>query len=359
MALTEWLLLGGAIWALKSISDKDNAKREAEYQEYLAEYKKEKAERSRLEKIEKIRRSVPCNFNEGISYDEFCQIVNKAKKRIKRIKNIQIDGATVLCTAESQTGYSTWDFYVDFNDWGHITGVFWRNSDNTDSNIPKHFEDIVSSEINDLLHSRKVIRNSFANLVYSNMNKTTMSVLGTSYKPKPLKGIFSRKHYINTSISSATLANEHIYIVLSILKNNGFINIKSIPVKDIDSSNNYYVHQVACVTIDNLEQFTVGTSFQNDAEVIIYYHDKREITSHFSGRIFKNQNCFDVEKQLRSLGFSNISLKPMKDLVTGWLSKEYNVCKVYFNGNEENTFKKNEVYKYDKHIVIKYHSFKK
>lgn len=359
MALSNWLLLGGALWVIKSISNKSDKELNNEHQKYLNEFEKSKHNKGRLEKIEKARRNTPCNFNEGISNEEFNQIIYKAQKRIKRIKKVEINNATIMCTVESQTGYSTWNFYVDFNDWGHITGVFWRSSDNIDSNIPKYFEEMVSSEICELLHSRNAVRMSFANLVYSNLNKTTMSSFGTSYKPKPLKEFFSKKHYINTLVNSSMLTNEHIYVVLSILKSNGFINIKSLPIKDINTASNNYIYQVAYVSINGYNQIQAGTNIQDNTEIIIYYHDKQEITTSFSGKTFKRQNCYDVEKQLRTLGFSNITLKPMKDLSVGWLNKEGMVSKVYFKGNEESTFQKNEIYEYDKPIVIKYHSFKK
>lgn len=351
-------LLNEAIWTLKSTFDEENKSQYAEHKEYLAEFKRTEAKNMRLH-LEESRKSIPCNFNEEISFDEFCQIIYKTKKRIRRIKNIHIEGATVLCTVESQTGYSTWDFYVDFNDWGHITGEAWRKSDNLDSNIPKCFENIVSTQITELLLSRNAISGSFSNLVYSNLNETAMLSLGTSYKPKPFREVFMKKRYANVFIGSDSLKNEHIYIILSILKSNGFVNIKSVPIKDINSKSNNYIQQVAYVTIDGTNQFQAGTRFQNDVEVVIYYHEKQEITAHFSGKIFKNQNCYDVENQLHALGFSNITLNPMKDLVTGWIRKEYNVYKVFLEGKEENTFRKNKAYKFDINITIKYHSFKK
>lgn len=55
------------------------------------------------------------------------------------------------CIVQSQSGISEWEFWVDFNDYGHITGRFWWHTDNSDSNIPEKFGDIISSFINDIL----------------------------------------------------------------------------------------------------------------------------------------------------------------------------------------------------------------
>lgn len=83
------------------------------------------------------RKNTPCQFNDGISYEDFTHIVKSSKKHIKRIKETFVDKAVVYCKVESQTGCSDWNFQVDFNDWGHLTGTYWKTSENSDSNIPK------------------------------------------------------------------------------------------------------------------------------------------------------------------------------------------------------------------------------
>ena len=48
MSLSGWLLLGGALWAIKSITNKDNEKSNAEHQNHLEELEKFEIEKNRL-----------------------------------------------------------------------------------------------------------------------------------------------------------------------------------------------------------------------------------------------------------------------------------------------------------------------
>lgn len=85
---------------------------------------------------EKRRKSICCSFNDGISQNEFNDIVCLSIKNIKRLSETHIDGAILYGTVLSKSGISTWRFSIDFNDYGHITGRYWVSSDNNDSDIP-------------------------------------------------------------------------------------------------------------------------------------------------------------------------------------------------------------------------------
>ena len=47
----------------------------------------------------------------------------------------------------SQSGLTSCDFEIDFNDYWHITGKYWISSENPESSIPKH----ITQNICDLL----------------------------------------------------------------------------------------------------------------------------------------------------------------------------------------------------------------
>ncbi len=96
---------------------------------------------------ERRRRATPCKFRDGISSSEFNRIARKSAKYIKRIINLSIDGPVVSGTVRSQSGTSEWDFSIDFNDYGHITGKYWLSTDNHDSNIPAKLAENISSMI--------------------------------------------------------------------------------------------------------------------------------------------------------------------------------------------------------------------
>lgn len=89
---------------------------------------------------EKRRKNCVVNFDDGISEEEFRNIAYKALKRIKKKKiEISFDGAIIYGRVLSQSGLSTWNFSIDFNDYGHITGRCWVYSGNRDSNIPDSY----------------------------------------------------------------------------------------------------------------------------------------------------------------------------------------------------------------------------
>ena len=59
--------------------------------------------------------------------------------------------------------------------------------------------------------------------------------------------------------------------------------------------------------------------------------------------------------QLLDLGFVNISLNPIRDLVTGWIIKNGMIEKVIIKGDTD--YQIGSIFKYDVPIVIEYHTF--
>ena len=56
---------------------------------------------------------------------------------------------------------------------------------------------------------------------------------------------------------------------------------------------------------------------------------------------FRKQNYIMVEKQLQRMGFSNISERKIKDLVTGWMIKDGSVEEIFIiNGGKESLYAK-------------------
>ena len=103
---------------------------------------------------EKERKTIPCVYSDKLTEEDFCDIAVAAIKRIKKkITSFEVCGAVVFCTVESQTGLSKWDFRIDFNDYGEITGKYWIWSENEDSLIPKHIAQNMKKKIVDLLDS--------------------------------------------------------------------------------------------------------------------------------------------------------------------------------------------------------------
>ena len=55
--------------------------------------------------------------------------------------------SVVHIRVESQTGNSTWNCRIDFNDHGKISGKYVISSDNDQSSIPEHVADKIADEI--------------------------------------------------------------------------------------------------------------------------------------------------------------------------------------------------------------------
>lgn len=111
---------------------------------------------------EKERKSTKFILPEFLSEGEFEDIARNAAKRIKRIKYVFIDGATVECSVVSMSKITSWSFTLDFNDYGKLTGKYWTFSENEDSKIPKAVADIMVEEfkkrgINDECYKKKGI----------------------------------------------------------------------------------------------------------------------------------------------------------------------------------------------------------
>ena len=64
----------------------------------------------------------------------------------------------------------------------------------------------------------------------------------------------------------------------------------------------------------------------------------------------------EVEEKFENMGFTNIKCIPKEDLITGWINKEGETDKITINNNDQ--FKKDEIFSEDAEVIITYHSFK-
>lgn len=97
---------------------------------------------------ERKRKNTPCNFNDKITEDEFKSIVEVACNSIKRVIEVSVEGPIVNAAVRSQSGISNWQFKIDFNDYGNITGKYWLTNENSDSQIPSVAAERIKEEIN-------------------------------------------------------------------------------------------------------------------------------------------------------------------------------------------------------------------
>ena len=201
---------------------------------------------------------------------------------------------------------------------------------------------------------------------YVNVNAATLEQLYDNYTIIPSKGsiFFKRmkaklfnKKCISIEASSSDMVGKNVDYVQARLFNNGFKNIKIIPVKDIYIHTNKTVGEVGQVVINGNSQFEKNDSIQYDAEIVISFHVKREIEFPFSPKDIRNRDYIEIVKQLNDLGFTQIYIKENADLITGWIKKDKSIERVTVKNDE--TYKKGTKYDYDIDIKIDYHTFPK
>ena len=115
--------------------------------------KRNKQRRLQEQAEEERRKNTPCHFVDGISENAFSRIVKRSSKRFRRLKVTRIDGAVIYLEYYSQSGLSSYNAVIDFNDYGHITGRYWLENENEDSNLPTAFADYLSKQLIEKLES--------------------------------------------------------------------------------------------------------------------------------------------------------------------------------------------------------------
>ena len=173
---------------------------------------------------------------------------------------------------------------------------------------------------------------------------------------KRLKAFLFNKKKIKLDNSVNDLVGNKIENVVEILKETGFNNYKTVPIKDIYIDNNFFVGEVQEVIINGQSYFKENDMIPYDAEIIITYHLKKEIVIPYSSHQVIKKNYNDVIQDLYSLGFTEVSADKICDLITGWIVKDGSVQQISIN--EKTSFKKDSIFDYDAKIVVKYHTFK-
>lgn len=92
------------------------------------------------------RSSIPCDFQDGFTVSEFEWMVKHARKKIHRNVQVSVHGAIVYGTFKAISGKSQWDFTLDFNDYGHITGRYWKETI-SESRIPDRLAELINEEL--------------------------------------------------------------------------------------------------------------------------------------------------------------------------------------------------------------------
>lgn len=172
-----------------------------------------------------------------------------------------------------------------------------------------------------------------------------------------VKAFILKRKKIQLGYNYSDLLGKSVDVVETLLHNQAFNNIEKIPIKDIYVGSPHFVGQVEQVVIQGNSFFQECDLIPYDAEIIITYHVKREISIPLSYNTLRKMNYVVAGDELQKLGFTEIYKCPIRDLVMGWVKKDGSIEKVTIG--DVCPFKKNSVFTYDTQIMIEYHTFKK
>ncbi|MEE1037949.1 MAG: hypothetical protein U0K95_02190 [Eubacterium sp.] len=307
-------------------------------------------------KINRIRESISCNFNEAISKSFFLELCKHSQKTNNRITKVYVneDYAEATFTVESITQYSTWIFKVNFNNWGNITSRYWLWSENEDSEIPNKVAANMSMLINKQYEKINLIPIDYQMLI----RKYIGDELKEKYKNND--GLFlkllKRMEYSSIEMSSKDINDSYVYPVLALILSRGFRNVLCIPIKDIDKESRFDEYKIEHISISGAVNFEKDDYFRLDSKINIYYHMKKEIKLKKTLESMKCKNVRDIAKYFHHIGFSNVNLVPIYDLKLGLFIKNDSIDRVEINCLSKD--EKGSIYEYDAPIFIYYHTFK-
>ena len=96
---------------------------------------------------EVARKNTPFVFPDNLSEAVFREMAIRVAKPIKRLY-VSVDRQFVRGTVRTSSGINTWEFTIDFNDYGTLTGNYWiRFVENSDSQIPYSYAKQLSMVI--------------------------------------------------------------------------------------------------------------------------------------------------------------------------------------------------------------------
>lgn len=171
-----------------------------------------------------------------------------------------------------------------------------------------------------------------------------------------MKAFLFNKKKILLEYSYSDFIGEDIDFVTEKLMDNGFTNILIAPLKDLYVGSNKNVGEVEEVYINGKSQFSNGEMVKYDEEILVTFHTKKEFKFPYSTCEMLNQNYKELANELMRIGFTEVYITPLEDLMTGWIKKDGSVKSVIVENL--NSIKRGMEIEYDREIVIQYHSFK-
>ncbi len=291
-------------------------------------------ERRQAEALEEERISTPCDFDEGITEEEFSAMVQRAGRGLSQLFELYNDGPKVHGGFTSQSGKSDYYFTIDFNDFGQLTGKYWL-TDYSDSVIPSTIARRISHSISRYPESVEPFYQANERRTDNNNPKENLS----SEDQAKYAEIRAEER-----IERARLANER--------------KIEQTRIKEAEQTEREKLaaeerkrnDSRGLIAILLLLLMTMGLLFYN-----FYLHkdDPPKVAVTYSAKDFVGMDYNEVKSILRKDGFTDISFTKEADIVLGFVAKEGEVKKVTINGSSK--FKSGDKFDEDAKVVIIYH----
>lgn len=261
----------------------------------------------------------------GVSPLEFEIIVRKQAHSIERIIHVEVEGYCVYCVAETTRGTSEWEFSVDFDDNGHVTGNYDIRSENYESNIPEHFA--------------KKIQRALMNKDIDNAFKKGADDVKLAEAVNEHSKIHAKREATRTAerIEKERIAFETAK--------------RQIELKDKENAR---THRVIIFLIMLLVFLVVAGG------IFFFFTERQHIKANeihppAYASDFLEKNYEDVNAMFIEAGFENIKLKTKKvSLIQRITKDEGEVYKVTIAGDEE--FSKGDWFKKDSRVTIMYYT---
>lgn len=160
---------------------------------------------------------------------------------------------------------------------------------------------------------------------------------------------------IEIPISNLECVNANYNEIYNKFETAGFFTISGEAINDLLEGEMSDNEKIISVSIDGNENFNKGDLSSSDKTVIIRYHSPNKKNPPISSISISDKNYEDVEKQFKEIGFLNVEVEPIEDLITGWIIKDGQIEEVTIS--DSSSFSTDDLFFADALVKIKYHTF--
>lgn len=237
------------------------------------------------------RRYTTCRFDNGVTEQEFNQIVAEVTPRLPRYISHERDGAIVRVTFKSNSGLTQWSARVGFAEYGTLTSDYWVKSSNSDSILPNVLGERIADRLKPLLEQAKdtnpaedadetsdtQVKSSQHDWIpilcfFALALIICISLAGHSYVESTI-----HRNQSKIPLSSQSMIGMNYADVEKRLTDAGFTSVQTIAKGDLPwfLPINFDNDKIAEVQVDGAESFEAGDWLNSNTSIVLYYHSRQ------------------------------------------------------------------------------------